>query len=322
MIIVSLSLFPKNFKGESIFFDFLIIAFTILGLWFGASWMVDSASRIAKKFGLSDLVIGLTVVAIATSAPEFAVTVSAALKNQPSISVGNVVGSNIFNLGIILGLISLFSKVDISPKMLYRDGGLLVTTTIILLIFFYDLTLSSIEGILLALILVAYVIFLIKQKQEIDEEIDENKFTFWDVPKLIAGIALIIISANYLVESSINIARFFGISEWIIGITIVGAGTSMPEFATSVVAISKKKHAISAGNLIGSDLFNMLGVLGVAAFLKPLSIEPNEYISLILMFASVLVLVLLMRRRWKISKFEAVIIIAIALFRWIYDFIY
>ncbi|MCB0748559.1 MAG: calcium/sodium antiporter [Ignavibacteriales bacterium] len=291
-------------------------------MWFGASWMVDSASRIAKKFGLSDLVIGLTVVAIATSAPEFAVTVSAALKNQPSISVGNVVGSNIFNLGIILGLISLFSKVDISPKMLYRDGGLLVTTTILLLFFFYDLTLSSFEGIILALILVSYVIFLIKNKQEIDEEIDEKKFTFWDVPKLFFGIAVIIISANYLVESSINIARFFGISEWIIGVTIVGAGTSMPEFATSVVAISKKKHAISAGNLIGSDLFNMLGVLGIAAFLHPLSIEPNEYISLILMSASVLVLVLLMRRRWKISKFEAVIIIAIALFRWIYDFIY
>lgn len=284
--------------------------------------MVDSASRIAKKLGLSDLVIGLTVVAIATSAPEFAVTVSAAIKNQPSISVGNVVGSNIFNLGIILGMISLFKTINISSKLLYRDGGLLFATSLILLFFFYDLTLSTFEGMVLVIILIGYILFLIKQKQEVDEDIDEEKFSLWDIPKLIAGVGLIIISANYLVESSVYIARIMGISEWIIGITIVGAGTSTPELATSIVAISKKKHAISAGNLIGSDLFNMLGVLGTAAYFKPLSINSSEYSSLILMFVSIVILLMLMRTRWKISKIEAIIIIMIALLRWAYDFIY
>ncbi|MCB9206073.1 MAG: hypothetical protein H6611_01955 [Ignavibacteriales bacterium] len=130
-----------------ILIDILILAVTILGLWFGASWVVDSASKIAKQFGLSDLVIGLTIVAIATSSPEFAVTISAALRDQHAISVGNVIGSNIFNLGIILGLISIFSPVKISKSLLFRDGSLLVGTGFLLLIFFYDLVLSQVEGI-------------------------------------------------------------------------------------------------------------------------------------------------------------------------------
>ncbi|MCB9209347.1 MAG: calcium/sodium antiporter [Ignavibacteriales bacterium] len=305
-----------------ILIDILILAVTILGLWFGASWVVDSASKIAKQFGLSDLVIGLTIVAIATSSPEFAVTISAALRDQHAISVGNVIGSNIFNLGIILGLISIFSPVKISKSLLFRDGSLLVGTGFLLLIFFYDLVLSQVEGIILFIILVAYIIILIKQKQDIEEEIPEDNFKFWDVPIFILGVATIIISANYLVDSASNIARYFGISEWLIGITIVAGGTSMPEFATSVVALHKRKHGISAGNLIGSDLFNMLGVLGIAALLKPLSLESSEFLSLVLLSITLVIIFIMMRTGWKISKIEGILLIAIAIFRWGYDFIF
>ena len=307
-----------------IFLNTLIIAGAILGLWGGAVWVVESASRLAKKLGLSELVIGLTVVAISTSAPEFAVTVSAAVKGQSAISVGNVVGSNIFNLGFILGLVAIFSKLRISKRLLYRDGSLLMGTGILLLIFFYDRTLSQFEGILLAATLIIYVVYLIKHKEkgEIVEEVPTGKFRWIDIPKLIIGVGIIIISADYLVEAAAALARHFGVSEWMIGITIVAAGTSMPEFATSVVAISKGRHGISAGNLIGSDLFNLLGVLGTAGIIHPLHIQTNEYTGLILLAVSYVILLIMMRTGWRISRTEGILLILIALLRWSIDFIF
>ena len=277
----------------------------------------------ARKFGLSDLVIGLTVVAIATSAPEFAVTVSAAFRGQSAISVGNIVGSNIFNLGFILGFVAIVSPIAI-PKVLFkREGFLLVGTGVLLLIFFYDLTLTLIEGIILATILLTYVISIIKHGGEVDEdEIPEGDFKVLDIPRFILGVTIIIVSANFLVESASEIARIFGISEWIIGITIVAAGTSMPELATSIVAVAKKRHAISAGNLIGSDLFNMLGVLGVASIMKPLSIGNPEYISLIILAVTLLIILSMMRTGWKISRVEGILLILIAIFRWSFDFMF
>ena len=271
------------------------------------------------------MIIGLTVVAIATSAPEFAVTVSAAFRGQSSISVGNIVGSDIFNLGFILAFIAIVRPVEISPKLLKRDGFLLLGTGILLLIFFYDLYLATYEGIILAGILIFYVYKLVTSKEEIiidDEEIPEGEFTIWDIPKFIIGVALIIISANFLVDAATVIAKIFGVSDWLIGITIVAAGTSMPELATSVVAVTKKKHAISAGNLIGSDLFNMLGVLGTASIIKPLSIEQTEYTSLLLMVAMLAALIIMMRSGWKISRTEGIILFLFALFRWGFDFLF
>jgi len=303
--------------------DILIIIVCIFALWGGAVWVVESASRIAKKIGLSELVIGLTVVAIATSAPEFAVTVYAALTDQSAISVGNVVGSNIFNLGIILGIVALYSTLTTSRDLLVRDSLLLLFTGILLLIFFYDLKLAWFEGLILFSTLVIYIYILIKQKQTVvEEEIPEGEFSWIDVPKLIIGAIVIVAGAHFLVSSASNVARLFGVSEWMIGITIVAAGTSAPELATSVVAIIKGKHGISAGNLIGSDIFNLLGVLGIASMLKPLHIMQTEYTSLILLVVTLVIIMVMIRTGWKISKIEGAILIAIALFRWSFDFIF
>ncbi len=300
----------------SILIHTVVIIGTILSLWGGAVWVVESASRIAKKFGLSQLVIGLTIVAIGTSAPEFAVSISAALSGKLSISVGNVVGSNIFNLGIILGFVAILSTVKTDKSLLYRDGSLLVIVGFILLIFFYDLELSLFEGILLVSTLLIYIFMLLRSKKPIDEEIPEGDFTWKDIPMLIIGIVLIIGGAHYLVESAANIARYFGISEWMIGITIVAAGTSIPEFATSVVAIVKGRHGISIGNLIGSDIFNLLGVLGVASIIRPLEISQSDYYSVIILSIYLVVLFGMMRFRWQIGKVEGTILILLAIFRW------
>ena len=299
-----------------------IIILTILGLWGGAVWVVDSATHIAKKLGVSELIIGLTVVAIATSLPEFAVTVSAALRGRSAISLGNVVGSNIFNLGFILGLVTLFGSIPISRKLLTRDGFLLLGIGILLLIFFWDHQLSLVEGLLLVATLIIYLIILYLQKESIDEEVPAGNFRWFDIPKLIVGVAVIILSANYLVDAATTIARHFHVSEWLIGITIVAAGTSMPEFATSMVALNKGRHGISIGNLIGSDIFNMLGVLGTASIMRPLQITFSEYFGLILLAISYLILLIMMRTGWKISKAEGILLLAIAVIRWSIDFIF
>jgi len=300
----------------SIIIQAAIIFGTVLALWGGAVWVVESASRIAKKFGLSQLVIGLTVVAIGTSAPEFAVSVSAALAGKISISVGNVIGSNIFNLGIILGLVAILSSVKTNKTLVYRDGSLLVAAGALLVLFFYDLELSLFEGILLILTLSIYLIVLLRSKTPIEEEIPEGEFSWKDIPMLIVGIGLIVGGAHYLVESASEIARFYGISEWMIGITIVAAGTSIPEFATSVVAITKGKHGISIGNLIGSDIFNLLGVLGVASVIRPLTISQTDFYSIIILSIYLLFLFAMMRFKWEIGKVEGTILILIAIFRW------
>ncbi len=308
---------PKFLFFVLIIENISLILVSIIALWGGAYLVVESASRIAKKLGLSELVIGLTIVAIATSAPEFAVTVLAAFRGHMQISVGNIVGSNIFNLGIILGLVSIFSVVKISKTMLFRDGGLLVTTGILLLIFFYDLSLSLWEGLILIAILISYIIYLVKHKEEVEgDEVPAGGFRRYDPFIFAAGIALILFGADILVSGATGLARYFGLSEWLIAVTIVASGTSIPELATSIVALSKGRHGISAGNLIGSDLFNMLGVLGVAALFRPLQISSSDYFSLILLAANLVILIFLMRRKWRLTTGEGILLIIIALARW------
>ena len=306
----------------NLYLDAGIVIASIFALWLGAVWVVESASIIARKFGMSELVIGLTVVAIATSAPEFAVTVYAAVTHQSAISVGNVVGSNVFNLGIILGIVALFSVLHTSRTLLLRDGLVLLAAGVLLLIFFSDLKLERWEGAILFTSLIIYVFFLIKQKAPGGEEPPSGEFTWIKIPQLIAGAGIIIGGAHFLVESASEIARAAGLSEWMIGITIVAAGTSTPELVTSVVAMTKGRHGISVGNLIGSDIFNMLGVLGVASILQPLHIQAGEYNNLILLAATLIVLLVMMRTGWKISRLEGTLLILIALFRWSFDFIF
>ncbi len=299
----------------------IIIIACIVGLWWGAVLIVDSASRIAKKMGMSELVIGLTIVAIATSAPEFAVTVTAAIKGSNEISVGNIVGSNIFNLGIILGLVALFRPIRITKKLIHRDGFLLLVTGFLLVIFFYDGNLSKLEGVILLTMLLVYLIILFLSKEPIDEDLPEGKFKKYDPLLLIIGAIIIITSAKFFVQSAEEVALRFGLSKWFIGITIVAAGTSAPELATSIVAMVKKKYEISAGNLIGSDLFNMLGVLGIAAIFKPLQLSQVEYAGLTLLPITLLITLIFLRTGWKLTRLEGSMLIAIALFRWFFELI-
>lgn len=308
---------------ESILANAVIIILSIIMLWYGATLFVEAAARLARKVGLSELIIGLTVVAAGTSAPEFAVTISAALAGNPDISVSNIVGSNIFNLGIILGGVVLFQAIKTNRKLVYRDGVFLVLTSYLLWVFMLDLSLVRWEAAVLFLLLVGYIGYLYSLREEADEDMPEGEFTWWDVPRLLIGLGFIIFGGNFLVSSAVTIAQAYDIPEWIIGVTIVAAGTSAPEMATSFVALYRGHEGISIGNLIGSDLFNKLGVLGLAGLMQggnSLQIDPAGLSSLFTLCIMVTIVLIFMRTGWKLTKWEGAVLIILNLGRWVYDF--
>jgi len=310
----------------------LILA-SIVILWKGSDWVVSSASNLAHAWGISDLVIGLTVVAIGTSAPEFAVTVSAALMGKADISISNIVGSNIFNLGFILGGTASFYAIATTPKLVYRDGFFLISITILLSFFLFGTQLLSFggeitaghltwwEGAILCLLLIGYLTYLFVKKEDLGEEFEIAPASWKDGVLLVVGLAAVVGGGHLLVESASSVARFFGVSDWVIGVTIVAAGTSAPELATSIMALVKGKQGMALGNLIGSDLFNILGVLGVAAMLKhPLIVSPEARSSIFMLVGMVVLVVCFMRTNWQIARWQGATLVIINLIRWFYDF--
>lgn len=303
----------------NILIDVFVIAASVFGLWWGAVWVVEAATRIARRLGVSQLVIGLTVVAIGTSTPEFTVTLTAALQGFSDISVGNVVGSNIFNLAFILGAVALLHPLVTSRPLVYRDGLVMVGASAVVLVFLLDLTLDIWEGAILVGLLIAYIAWLILQRAEVDE-VPSGEFHWYDVPRLMIGLALIAGSGYFLVDAASNVARTFGISDWVIGMTIVAAGTSLPEAATSLVAAISKRHGISAGNLVGSTVFNLLGVLGLAGLVRPLHVDDQAIVSMLAQVVLTLLVVWVMRSDWVVSRLEGAALVLFGAAQWIFDF--
>ena len=306
--------------------DCLFVVISIVMLWKGADWLVDSAAEIAHSLKVSDLIIGLTVVAFGTSAPEFAVTISAALTQQTDISIGNVIGSNIFNLGFILGGTAMIRPIETSEKLFNRDGlFLLISTALIFLLFFgfdgwtIDDTYTQYEGLLLFTLLVGYVAFLFIKKDP-PEKVHPHSATLMSYGLFLFGLVLIVLGGHLMVKHASIIARYMGISDWVIAVTIVAAGTSAPEFATSIAAAIKGRHGIAVGNLIGSDLFNLLGVLGLAGIINPTVIAQDIFNSVFLLVLMVGLTLLLIRTSWRISRLEGTLLVSINLVRWYFDF--
>ncbi len=319
-----------TFENYSPAINAVVVVVSILVVGFGASGMVEGAARIAKRFGVSELIIGLTVVAFGTSAPEFAVTLYSAFEGKGDISVGNIVGSNIFNLGFILGGCALVRAIPTTRKMLQRDGAVLGGSTLLILALVgVDLRLDRHDGILLVILLVVYLAYLFRNRYDSQTIASEsgaggdaavNKTLVHDVIFLVVGMLGIVVGAFIMVESATALARSMGISDWVIAVTIVAAGTSAPEFATSLAGVLKGRYEISAGNLIGSDIFNLLGVLGVAGILQPLEIQHEARMSLYALCVMVFLVLYFIKTGWKISRIEGGILVLIALLRWVVDF--
>ena len=310
----------------TIILDFILVLVSIIMLWKGAEWLVDSAAEIAHTLHVSDLVIGLTVVAFGTSAPEFAVTISAAFSGQSEISIGNVIGSNIFNLGFILGGTAVIRPISTSPKLFNRDGLYLLISTSIIFFMFFGLdgwtpgdAYSKMEGGFLFLMLIGYILYLFLKKEPV-EETHPHSATWLSYIYFIVGLISIVTGGHLMVTHASNVARYLGVSDWIIAVTIVAAGTSAPELATSITAALKGRHGIALGNLIGSDLFNLLGVLGLAGIINPTMIEQEIYFSVFNLIMMVGLVLLMIRTNWRISRIEGGILVMINLIRWYFDF--
>ena len=250
-------------------------------LFYGADWIVKGGSQLAKYFGLSTIVIGLTVVAFGTSLPELVVSLAAALEGSPTIAIGNVVGSNIANVGLVLGLSSLVFPITIKFTQVKIDLGIYMVVCLLFTYFCMDGEIIRMEGLILFACIIAYTWFAIthpaKNRDPEIGQINPNVPLSKLLLLILFGILLLSIGANIFITGAIDIARYFGVSEIVIGMTIVALGTSLPELATSVIAAFRKESAISIGNIIGSNLFNLLSVIGLVSMISPLE-SPVEII--------------------------------------------
>ncbi|MDP3036370.1 MAG: calcium/sodium antiporter [Rhodocyclaceae bacterium] len=268
--------------------DLTVIALFVIGLVLlvaGAEFLVRGAARLASRLGISPLVIGLTVVAFGTSAPELAVSVQAGLAGQADIAVGNVVGSNIVNVLLILGISALIVPLVVSQQLVRIDVPLLIGASVLFLLMGQDGHIGLFDGILLFAGIVGYILFALRQSRKESAQIeDEYAQEFGGGGKLggalplqialiIAGLAMLVLGSHWLVEGAVAFARLFGVSELIIGLTIVAIGTSLPELATSVVAALRGERDIAVGNVVGSGIFNLLAIAGIAAMVTPGGLE-------------------------------------------------
>lgn len=279
---------------------FAMLAGLVL-LYFGAEGLVRGSSSLALRLGISPLVIGLTVVAYGTSMPELVVSIKAALIGQGAIAIGNVVGSNIFNIAVILGIAALIYPMKVQRQLVRLDTPVMILVSFLFLFFFQDLTVSRVEGGILFIGILTYTIGNLyfarresvkKAQEELKEALPKHSGSLGtDILFIAGGFGLLILGANFLVEGAISFARLIGISEAVIGLTIVAAGTSLPELATSVVAAMKKESDIAIGNIVGSNIFNILCILGVASLIKPID---GTGISMIDVYVMIVVAVALL----------------------------
>ena len=254
---------------------YILFVVGLVALFFGGEFLVRGASAVARHFRLSPMVIGLTIVGFGTSAPEMLVSVQAALAGQPGIAIGNVLGSNISNILLILGFSAALAPLVIDAKKLWRDFGFMLGSAALIWWMLADGIISRIDGLVLVAGILAYLAMTL-MTAKVDQRDDNPLMVQWKAwGYTLLGLVVLVIGARLLVDSATEIARAVGISEAVIGLTIVAVGTSLPELATSIVATIRKQTEIAVGNVVGSNIFNTLSILGVTALITPIPAEPR-----------------------------------------------
>lgn len=303
--------------------NLLFIFFGFLLLVIGGEFIVRSSVALSLKFNISKFVIGMTVVSFATSLPELIVSVKAALNNSPSIAINNVIGSNIANIGLVLGLISVLGNINVDNNFYKRDWPWMFFLSLALCFFIVsDNLLSGYEGFFLIIFLLTFVFGVLKRSNLIESINDVNyKFTkasnFKIFIWLIISSVTLYFGSEFLVDGAVNLAKQINISEAVISVTIVAIGTSVPELAASLVAIAKKEEGISVGNLIGSNIFNIGSVLGVTAIIKEIPIAEEiiqRDIVWMLIFALIVIILAIIPRKNYLSSFKGLIMFSLYLY--------
>ena len=253
--------------------------FGLLLLYFGAESLVRGSTSLGLRLGLTPLVVGLTIVAFGTSAPELAVSMNASYTGQSDVSIGNVIGSNIANIGLILGLSALIQPIHIDIKLIRIDIPIMIATSIIFCLLILDSKLTRVDGVLLMAGIITFTAFNVLKARDV-KRVAQKTFAsgiaivrdglIREISLIIAGLAMLTIGGRMLVDGAVHIARIAGVSEAVISLTVIAIGTSLPELATSILAAAKKMSDISVGNIVGSNIFNTFGVLGASSILLPL----------------------------------------------------
>jgi len=307
-----------------------LFASGFLLLYYGAHWLVKGSSSLARNLGLKPLVIGLTVVAFGTSAPEMVVSVVSSMKDKSMIAVGNVVGSNICNIALVLGLAALIYPIKSHRSVFHRDIPIMLGVSLYLLLISFNSEISRLEGASLFAGIVLYTCFnyfiaVKESRQTLNQEsvafahaVDEIEYVPSKTRQMVwisAGIVGVVVGAEIFIDAAVAIMKIFGVSEKFIGLTIVALGTSLPELATSVVAAFRKEMDISIGNLVGSNVFNILSVLGAAALVRPITL-PGGFVQsgllfdyMVMMFVSILPW-LMMRKTYVVNRKDGVVLLA------------
>jgi cation:H+ antiporter len=303
--------------------DVLLLVVGIAVLYFGADWLVRGAARLAGSLGVSPMVVGLTVVSFGTSAPELVVCTVAAWGGNPDLAVGNVMGSNLANIGLILGLTSIVRPLEVQSRVVWREMPIMLIATLALYPLCLDLELSAGDGTILLLGLVGYLLFVFQSVGTetpgvLGEYADfieaagdaRSRVRLADVGLVLAGSAALVLGGYCIVEGAVQVASALGISQVVIGLTVVAVGTSLPELATSLVAAARRESDIAVGNVIGSNIFNIAGILGAASVVDSMPIQPrvlSEELPALLVVS--LLLLPILRSGWRIRRWEGAILV-------------
>ena len=292
----------------------LIVVGVALVLW-GADRMTDGAVAIAQRLNIPPIVIGLTIVAMGTSMPEFCVSLVSALKGTADLAIGNVVGSNIMNVLLIVGVAAMVSPMVISKSTVKKDIPWAVVAAILLGYFCFDNFLSRFEALVLFVLFLAFICYTLwsaKKGKNTESKEDKKKFTpLMAVGLVVLGLACLIFGSNLFVDSATKVAASLGVSDAVIGLTVVAGGTSLPELATSVVAARKGQSAIAIGNVIGSNVFNILMIVGITGMICPMNMPDITLIDLSMMVLSIILLWFFTYTKYKVERWEGAFLFVI-----------
>ena len=299
----------------------LEVIFLVLGLVLlvvGSDLLLRSSIDLSLKYNVSKLVIGLTIVSFATSAPELLISISSVLKNSSDIAISNVIGSNIANIGLVFSIALLFVTINIKKENIKYDFPWLIIVSLLFIWFLQDSQIDRFEGVVFTSVLVLFIIFSFKVRANENEDLDDLSTSNMSLSKIFIYLALSSIllysGSELFVESSIFFANYFGVSERVIGLTMVAMGTSLPELATTLVAIYKKELDISIGNIIGSNIFNILAVIGITSIIRTLSIKSSEILSfdiyVMFAFSAVLGVFFFFPRKYKMYSIHGLFLLS------------
>lgn len=304
--------------------NIIYIMVGLLGLYYGGEWLVQGAEKLAISFGISPLVIGLTIVAAGTSAPELIVNVSAALRGSSDLALGNVVGSNIANIGLILGVAGMIAPMGVAAILVRREIPLMIGISALLYGMAFDKRIGHVDGVILTIGFLVFTTFFVyletRSQAQTDEQLHDfqelkadlsNGHRLRELVRLLIGVGLLVIGAQFMVHGATNIAEAMGVSDLVIGLTLVAFGTSLPELATSIVAAMRKQTDILVGNIIGSNVFNILLVLGLTGTIRPVPVTMASLrFDFPVMMAYSLVLLQFAATRFRLGRWEATIFLA------------